>query len=345
MNRVVVYRLTFTAPLHVDGQGTGFYQSSEPFIHSDTLSAALLSIWAKLQPTDLKQWSAEPPLIQLPFLLTSAFPYYFDPHQPEPPLYFLPRPLNSRAIRLDKANLKLSKKIKKIKWLDIAIWQKVVAGQWNWQNPNEALWLPQSIATNTLANRNRLPRAEQFQFWVEAEQTRVSLDRATNNAIEGQLFNFSRIHYHPYSGLYFLVKFTDNRIKTTFESVLSWLGDSGIGADRSCGHGCFTWQADELHLPSALPNQPAIALSLVIPNADELTHKETWLKNAAYDFIKRGGWIAETTQRKQAVRMFTEGSYFAQPLAGQIVTLGKHPQGHPIFRDGRGFFIGVKPNS
>lgn len=339
MNREMeVYRLTFTAPLHVDGRGTGFYQSSETFIHSDTLSAALLSVWAKLQPDDLKPWSVQP--FRLPFLLSSAFPYFLDPHCPETPLYFLPRPLSSRAVRLDKEHLVRNKKIKKIKWLELKIWQKVMAEQWNWQSAKDALMLPQGLLVeNTPINSQRFPRAEQFQLWKEETRTRVSLDRVTNRAMDGQLFDFSRVHYHPQSGLYFLAKFANHRIKTSFEGVLSWLGESGIGSDRSCGQGSFTWQGGKLKLPHALPHQPAMALSLVIPSEEDWKQREAWLKHSAYEFIKRGGWIAETSQRKQAVRMFSEGSCFARPLAGQIVTLGQHPHGYPIFRDGRGFFL------
>jgi CRISPR-associated protein Csm4 len=339
MNRVV-YRLTFTAPLHVDGQGTGFYQASDAFIHSDTLSAALLSVWAKLQPADLNNWFNDEQHGQPPFLLSSAFPYYFDPQQQQTPLYLLPRPIHTRAVQLDKTQLRLNKKIKKIKWLELDIWQQVINQRWNWVT-NPTLTLPGGILVNT-AQDQLFPNPVSFTFWAEEERTRVTLDRSHNNAIEGQLFHFARIHYHPHSGLYFLVDFTDNAIQPTFEGVLSWLGDSGIGADRTCGHGSFTWQRGELELPKAVSNRPVVALSLVAPSPEDLQNKDNWLKEtAAYDLIKRGGWITETTLRKPATRFFSEGSYFNSPLQGQMVKLGKHPHGHTVFRDGRGFWVGV----
>lgn len=64
------YRLTFTAPFHIDSRGDAFHERSESFIHSDTLSAALLSAWALLEPEDIEQRAADPP-----FKLSSAFPF------------------------------------------------------------------------------------------------------------------------------------------------------------------------------------------------------------------------------------------------------------------------------
>ncbi|OUD14216.1 hypothetical protein [Thioflexithrix psekupsensis] len=48
-----ICHLNFTAPLHVDSLGTGFYQETDKFIRSDTLSAALLSTWLQLFPEDV----------------------------------------------------------------------------------------------------------------------------------------------------------------------------------------------------------------------------------------------------------------------------------------------------
>jgi hypothetical protein len=47
--------------------------------------------------------------------------------------------------------------------------------------------------------------------------------------------------------------------------------------------------------------------------------------------------------------MFTEGSEFARPLLGRVVDVTPdvpdNPPPHQVFRDGRGFFVGVGKRS
>ena len=93
------YRLSFTAPIHIDSRGDAFHERTESFIHSDTLSAALLSAWALLDPNNAEQRAITPP-----FRISSAFPFYQD-H------YFLPRAMNTLAIKLPEGRLKEAKEL------------------------------------------------------------------------------------------------------------------------------------------------------------------------------------------------------------------------------------------
>ena len=65
------YRLSFKAPFHVDSRGNDNYEQVETFIRSDTLSAAILSVWGLLEPQGLAERAKLPP-----FRLSSAFPYF-----------------------------------------------------------------------------------------------------------------------------------------------------------------------------------------------------------------------------------------------------------------------------
>jgi CRISPR-associated protein Csm4 len=96
------YRLSFKSPFHVDNRGTGFYEQSDHFIHSATLSAAIIASYALLYPEDASQWAKDPP-----FNISSAFPYCED-------IYFLPRPVHSMALNMPDDQLKDAKKIKAI---------------------------------------------------------------------------------------------------------------------------------------------------------------------------------------------------------------------------------------
>jgi CRISPR-associated protein Csm4 len=166
---------------------------------------------------------------------------------------------------------------------------------------------------------------------------RISSDRI--NQLNTGLFDFSRIYYHENTGLYFLAKMEDENIKSSFEAALSLLGDTGIGADRNTGHGLFKFYPETIDIPE--PKNKAIALSLVSPNQADLQH----LEGAAYDLIKRGGWIAGTSYRKKPIRMFTEGSSFKETLCGQVQNVTPNQEvadmlKYQIYRDGRGFFVG-----
>jgi CRISPR-associated protein Csm4 len=55
--------------------------------------------------------------------------------------------------------------------------------------------------------------------------------------------------------------------------------------------------------------------------------------------ISRGGWVGNSGSRKQRLRMFTEGSVFAQPLQGRIVDVSVDAMQQKVYRDGRGFFV------
>ena len=304
------YRLTFTAPFHVDSRGNHYYEESNSFIHSDTLSAAIIATWAMIDPEQAQQKAQQPG-----FQLSSAFPFYQD-------CYFLPRSLNSQAITLTDDRLQEAKKLKKIQWLDSSLWKYAF---------NQTSWVDKlTICQEVLAtSQQALPK----RLWLEEERPRLAMERANNHAAESQLFNFSRIWFHEEGGLYFLAKFDSESDQKQFEMLLSLLADSGIGADRSNGNGCFTWKPGKNPGLQWATNETAVALSLVNPAPADC--HTGWLENSAYKLVSRGGWIGNTGKRRQRLRMFAEGSVFAQPLQGRMVDVTGEYTEHKM----RGFFV------
>jgi CRISPR-associated protein Csm4 len=312
------YRLTFTAPFHVDNRGNAFYEESGSFIHSDTLSAAILATWALIWPEQIAELAQKPT-----FKISSAFPYYRD-------CYFLPRALNSQALRLREDQLKKAKKLKKIQWLDSKLWLASLT------NPNwaESIDLEKGICQSVLASQSTvLPE----KLWLEEERPRLAIDRNSNQSADSQIFNFSRIWFDENGGLYFLAVFDDEHSSRQFETVLSVLGDSGIGADRTSGNGCFTWSKGQMPNVQLAEHGQAVALSLV--NPDPYDCHTGWLEDSAYKLVSRGGWVGGSGIRKQRVRMFAEGSVFNQPLHGRMVDVSVERLPQRVYRDGRGFFV------
>jgi CRISPR-associated protein Csm4 len=144
------------------------------------------------------------------FRLSSAFPFFKD-------CYFLPRVLSSQAIKLPEERLNEAKKLKKIQWLDAELWQASLNDP-HWA---EQINLSGGICQGVLASKSKnMPET----LWIEEERPRLAMDRNANQALDGQLFNFSRIWFHEEGGLYFLAIFTDANSQKQFEIMLSVLG-------------------------------------------------------------------------------------------------------------------------
>lgn len=324
------YRLSFQGPFHVDGRGVGFYEASEPFIRSDTLSAALLSTWALLDPAGAGQRAAEPP-----FRVSSCFPYWRD-------RFFLPRSVASFALRLPETRLDEHKALKKIQWLTPELWKQAAVAAEHWQppvtiEPAKKMTVWQGVLALPTEQAHDLPE----RLWAEEERPRLAVERTSNSPIEGALFHFGRVYFQPEGGLYFLAHFDDPACRAEFEAVLSLLGDQGLGADRTSGSGFFTWEPVKSPQLPPLSDGPAIALSLVNPAPEDC--QDDWLRDAKYNLINRGGWIAYSGLRRRRVRMFTEGSEFVRPLQGRVVDvtpdMPDNLPPHRVYRDGRGFFV------
>ena len=333
------YCLKFKSPFHVDTRGTGFYEQSDHYIQSSTLSAAIVSTWAMLQPDDATSWATRPG-----FRLSSAFPYY---EKNKDTCFFLPRPVNSMANVLEeediKENFKHIKAINKIKWLESSLWTEVVE---NSKIEYENIHIISNIFACHKSKSNQMP----LRFWAEEEKPRLYTDRFTNQAIEGKIFRFGRIYFENNCGLYFLARFDNNDAQLKFESALTLLGDSGIGSDRSTGNGLFTWEKNNQFDPALIaPKQDSshICLSLLNPcikencekNCDVKDCKMDWIKQSNYQFLTNAGWIGTSGKQRKSVRMFVEGSSFPVKLNGNIVEVGKSHQGYKVYRDGRGFFL------
>jgi len=306
------YQLTFLGALHVDSRGTGFYEKTDYFVRSDTLSAAIASTWLQLYPDD-----AETLFQNTPYLLSSAFPFYKD-------MLFFPRACNSQLDCLEPTK---AKKFKRAIWLEQTLWQKSINTKKDWhqdaEDPEGCFLFPKGQGMHEA-------------LWHVEEKPRIAIDRASNHAADGLLFNFARVHYHSDGGLFFLARFEGEKARKKFEGALSLLGDCGLGSDRNSGHGHFVFTRKPMPL---LKVQKNVCLSLCNPSKQDM--QEGWLKHAAYDLVKRGGWIGGSSSRKKTIRMFGEGSTFQKPLKGQVLAVGKHPSAkYTVYRDGRAFMVG-----
>ena len=150
------------------------------------------------------------------------------------------------------------------------------------------------------------------------------------------------------SGLYFLVRFLEDMpdLEQNLQAALHFLGEEGMGGERSIGAGRFQVQWQRL---------PDLWQSLIAFDGGshhglislfwEPSLDAHFLDGASYALQERGGWVTSPFSgrqtRRQSVQMFTEGSVFATPPQGRLADVtpaefirnGQYDP-HPIYRNG-----------
>jgi CRISPR-associated protein Csm4 len=312
--RLMLYRLQFKAPLHIGLEGIGA-EKIDLTVHSDTLWGALANAYLALGlPFDFEQPQ---------FFVSSAFPY-FGEH------LFFPLPMGALDYLFEEAEEHYLKAIKKIEFVEKSLFEKLIGGQKpSWQSlyfykRNKAYLLGKAC--------DELNETMIFQV---QETPRVTLDRYTDSAVEGQIFYFAQMVFAPQAGLFFLARFNGEDEQNRFEAALRFLGDEGLGADRTVGKGLFDFDARKLELETPQTADMFTTLALYHPHKDEI--KNGLLRNARYGLITRKGFAfnpAVRGKRRKFVRMFTEGSVFTR-----VTENGQSPGDVPTVIPAQGDFI------
>jgi CRISPR-associated protein Csm4 len=329
------YKLTFLSPLHVSSGGFGL-ESADNFVHSDTLYSALCSagatLWDQERLSSLfftGRNGAEKPA----FRLSSAFPFWADQlFLPKP--FFL-RPENEATLRY--ADLK--------KWKDV---HYLSASLWKTSMENIPLIFNPATAYSNRGCYSGLvfPDEPGFRLWQDGELPRVVLDRVSNAS---QIFHFAQIEFRENAGLWFMVDFDDDARIPDFESLLTLLGESGLGGDRTVGKGQFIFEPTAVPLLPEVENHTACCtLSLFLPSLADLESID--FHRSWYRFQLRQGWVSDHSLRRRTLRMFNEGSVFRvntpHRIEGQLVKAldqSEFPKQlrHDVWRNGMAFCIPV----
>ena len=331
--KFTTYYFRFNSPIHLGNQRPEGYEKSEQLLHSDSITAAVLSAWATMGNEHwINECEGDPN-----FVISSAFPFAIEENGYK---HFFPRPLlNWNRSKYDSS---LSKKIKKVQWLDQYYFEKVIR--------NEDL---NNLGINNihlkgpcLSNSNR--EKDNFQLFQREMQERVVVSRDFAFQKDARPFVMERLRFSENTGLYILVRNDDERL----EQALEFLQTEGFGSDRSVGNGSFELGKGtiEINVPNGC--NMAINLGMYCPN-DKGTLKDQLNEQAAFQLLKRGGWITSAgnqTYEKNSVYMFAEGSVFLQnkEIDGKG-NLDLSPpvmnNKHKVFRSGKSIFIPVKMES
>lgn len=300
------YKLKFHSSFHIDS-GTLVDGPSETFIHSDTLFSALVSAARKFYGDD----------IALKFLqsnavtLSSAFPYYKNE-------FFLPKPLHFYPENLEE--YEMIKVFKKAKFVSKDHLLKIFENQ-NIDNKyfsNDYILDGCWRTVKNITRRNKKEDEEEDKIFRVQEVPHIVMDRITNQT---QIFYKSEVYFNKNSGLYFIAE-VQSELLQRFETILRFLGDEGLGADRTTGKGFF--EVEEINdfslpIPQSNSNHYYYLLSLYSPTKEEFENIDP--KNSYYDLIIRGGWVSNNTLNRKNLRMFVEGSVLC--LKSKKMPIGK----------------------
>lgn len=333
------------SPAHFGEVGIGIEQTSER-VCSDTLFSAWISAYARLFDVEelLNKFpcSQQKSPKQPPFRLSSTFIYRQDG---ERCIYYLPKPLEFPKNYPIGEDLKFTKTYKKLNYLPLEVWKRWYQEVGFIKSDGEEL-----IAETDGKSNGHLQQAGTFDYGkaYKIHQTpKVAIDRITR-ATNFYHTGFVQFEWQELkqSGLYFLLNFPEQnqKLENELHAALNFLGEEGLGGERSSGAGRFDvewlelpkdWQ-DVVDFKQQPTHYSLMSLFWELPLPQELLPKD---QTVSYAIQERGGWIASPSSgrqlRRQMVRMFAEGSVFPVEPLGKLVdvTPDKFKQ-HKIYRSG-----------
>lgn len=357
MPQLTIYHLTFPHGIHIGAGGVESVEESRESVPSDTLFAALLDTWRHLgrDVNEILPENGGPA-----FRVTSAFPFAGG-------VRFYPKPVDLRELFTEDRikEFGAGKNIKKIRYLSEALIERArkgeylddelvkdSEGEWKckfslqggalWLTEAEIKELPESILfytdkVNGKEQKKERPMEAVMRQTVFASQTapRVTVDRVSSAS---NLFQSERVFFNAGCGLWFGAVAVGQTF--SLSELLTVLGDSGLGGERTAGYGHFTWQPKG-ELPLNAPQSAAYLLSRWHPKADEVT----LLPNSAYKLEAVEGWLRTpenaAAQRRKRVWLVNEGSLIAgNPQGGAVDVRPEYDAKsgetipHPVYRPG-----------
>ena len=347
-------RLQFLGTAHFGELGIGIEETSER-VRSDTLFSALIAVYARMfgsqAVSELLQQFCDrenPP----PFCISSTFIYQ---QVADKITYYLPKPLRFPWNYPDDDLNFFKTYKKKLNYLPLEIWQRWYQGE-GFADSDELI-----TYTNDGKSQGNLNQARAFAYvtcYKKRPLPKVAIDRVTRatNFYHTGIVQFQQ-DSQAHSGLYFLIHFpcVNKTLEHNLKAVLKWLGDEGLGGERSSGSGQFKAKWDSLsptwqQVVDFKDNSYYTLMSLFWTNDEQKLNEAIADKKASYEIIERGGWVSSSPSgyqlRRKSIRMFAEGSVFCSEPIGKLADVT--PLGftnHPIYRSGVSLSLPIKVKS
>lgn len=350
------------SPTHFGELGIGMEETSER-VRSDSLFSAWVTAYARLWGKDavaelLQNFpisSSDDPdrsPLKPPFSLSSTFIFQ---ERGDKTLYYLPKPLKFPLGYPVGEDLDFTKTYKSLAFLPLDLWHRWYQEKGFTPNDSDDLI---NYAKKHLVNALCKAGTSYEDAFKHHTVPKIAVDRTTRAT---NLYHVGFVHFQwekNSSGLYFLLHFPEENptLEDRLRSALNILGEEGIGGERSSGAGRF--EAEWLPLPDeweSVVNFSSAQYHSLISTFWDSPISPDLLNDASYELKERGGWISSPSSgqqlRRQAVRMFTEGSVFSAVPQGKLVDVTPNGrlkfQDHPIYRSGISMSLPIKiqPNT
>lgn len=315
--KFTVYKMEFETPLHAGSAGIG-EESVQHTIRSDTLFGALCWAHRELYGKDkenleemLKKFKSAGNTHDLPFFISSTFPFMKE-------YSFLPNPLSSGL---------------KEELLEKSLFERVIKGETPQKEEIGKIKEEKRFATlkgfaaeRKILEENEIP----FRYIGVQKNVQNRISKETDTYIVGGTV------FKEGCGLYFLKKGEKNLLPE-----LRFLGENGIGGNRSLGMGRFNVKREEIEIDTPDEVDYQVLLSLCLPKREEI-EKILLAEKSRYILEKRVGWVDGTSIRQKGFRMLKEGSVVemkGEELVGDFL---KASDGKEAYRYGYGMTIPIK---
>lgn len=319
----IAYRLRPLAPFHLGTGRAGDLADLDDLPRSDTLAAALISVWHHLdRNADIGAMAAEPP-----FAVSSALPTIQDAAKQWIPL--LPMPVGIAESAFSSPSEQRT--VRRARFVEPSVLHALMDNR-----PPAGIQIVNTCLLSADAAR------QHDELWNLESRLRLAVNRLGDSPIPELLYDFGATHFDPNVRMTVVASFADPGIQQDFEASLQLLGDEGIGADRSAGYGRFEIESADTFVTS-LGQGMRLTLSLLHPTDAEVT-SGLLDEPARYELVTRGGWVTvpgARTLRKRNIRMLSEGSLIGDlgnvrygdspPVLEPIPNLGLH---HSVHRPG-----------
>ncbi|MDO4203407.1 MAG: type III-A CRISPR-associated RAMP protein Csm4 [Selenomonadaceae bacterium] len=331
-----LYQLSFSTPVHFgDAAMGGKLEQIAPTISADILFSAVCVELVQQDRYDLLDRLTEN-VQSGEICFSDLFPYQVIGRDVQ---LFLPRPFlqldggkerqiaDMQDARQVSAAKKLLKKQAYIRALEISSFMEAVAA-------GELYTAESSLhaGTDTMVKRVNTRGEESMPYYVRT-------------------YSFAEN-----TGLYGIAKLPEDW-RDTFQRIMESLGYSGIGGKRSSGYGHFTLHDDIMEL---LPhdNDTETRLNLLVDDTEMIINlldrtESPWqmclsvlcpedaeaVKGGQYQLKKRSGF--SENKKHDSIYMVAAGSCFRKRMEGRLLDLSGENDDHPIWRYGKGMYIGL----